>query len=132
MGEPTIRKILLAYDGSDDSGRAANLALSLAEKYQATVIVCHASGNLPITAKPSQVRRLLNPILERLGKLGITTEVSIADAEPAQGILDTADAFQADLIVIGCRGLGTFANLLIGSTSERVVRHAKIPVLVAR
>jgi nucleotide-binding universal stress UspA family protein len=78
------------------------------------------------------VRRLVNPLVERLTKLSVTTLVSIPDAVPAQGILDAAEEHRVDLIVMGSRGRGTFANLLLGSTSERVLRYAKVPVLIAR
>lgn len=132
MDDKVFRRILLGYDGSDDAERAAALAISLAEKYQSTIIVCHAFGHMPLTSKPSEVRRLVNPLVDRLTKLGLTTLVSIPDTVPAQGILDAADEHHADLIVMGSRGRGTFANLLLGSTSERVLRYAKVPVLIAR
>ena len=132
MDEKGIHRILLGYDGSDDAEKAANLAVSLAQKYDAAIIVCHAFGHMPVTSKPSEVRRLVNPLVERLSKLGIATLVAIPDTVPAQGILDAADEHKADLIVMGSRGRGTFANLLLGSTSERVLRYAKVPVLIVR
>ena len=132
MDVKVIRKILLCYDGSEDAEKAATLAESLALKYEATVVICHAFGHMPVTSKPSEVRRLVNPVADRLSKLGIATQVSIPDALPAQGILETADEHHADLIIMGSRGRGTFANLLLGSTSERVLRYAKVPVLITR
>jgi nucleotide-binding universal stress UspA family protein len=132
MDEVVFRKILLGYDGSEGAEKAAALAASLALKYGATMIVCHAYGHMPATAKPSEVRRLVNPVVERLTKLGIGTQVSIPDEVPAQGILSAADEHGADLIVLGSRGRGTLANLLLGSTSERVLHYAKVPVLIAR
>lgn len=132
MDDKVFHKILLGYDGSDDSEKAVSLAISLAQRYEAAIIVCHAFGHMPMNSKPSEVRRLVNPVAERLSKLGITTLVSIPDTVPAQGILDAADEHHADLIVMGSRGRGTFANLLLGSTVERVLRYAKVPVLVAR
>jgi len=132
MGDVVIRKILLGYDGSEGAEKAAALATSLAQKYGAAVIICHAFGHMPATAKPSEVRRLVNPVVESLTKLGIATQVSIPDEVPAQGILSSAEEHGADLIVMGSRGRGTFANLLLGSTSERVLRYAKVPVLIAR
>jgi nucleotide-binding universal stress UspA family protein len=128
----TFHKILLGYDGSEDAEKAAALAITLAQTYEATIVVCHAFGHMPMTSKPSEVRRLVNPLVDRLSKLGITTLVAIPDTVPAQGILDAADEHRADLIVMGSRGRGTFANLLLGSTAERVLRYAKVPVLIAR
>jgi nucleotide-binding universal stress UspA family protein len=132
MGEVNFQKILLGYDGSEDAEKAAALATSLALKYGATITICYAFGHMPATAKPSEVRRIVNPVVERLSRLGIATQVSIPDEVPAQGILSAADEHGADLIIMGSRGRGTFANLLLGSTSERVLRYAKVPVLIAR
>ncbi len=132
MGEKTFQKILLGYDGSEDSEKAAALAMTLAHTFGATIIVCHAFGHMPVTSKPSEVRRLVNPLVERFTKAGIGTQVAIPDSVPAQGILEAAEEHHADLIIMGGRGRGTFANLLLGSTSERVLRFAKVPVLIAR
>ena len=132
MNEKGFQRILLGYDGSEDSEKAAAIAVALAQKFEATIIVCHAFGHMPVTSKPSEVRRLVNPLVDRLNKLGIPTLVSIPDSLPAQGILDAAEEHRADLIIMGSRGRGTFANLLLGSTSERVLRYAKVPVMIAR
>lgn len=132
MDEKGFRRILIGYDGSEDSEKAAAIAITLAQKFESTIIVCHAFGHMPVTSKPSEVRRLVNPLVDRLNKLGIPALVSIPDSLPAQGILDAAEEHRADLIVMGSRGRGTFANLLLGSTSERVLRYAKVPVMIAR
>ncbi|HLA80548.1 MAG TPA: universal stress protein [Thermoleophilia bacterium] len=132
MGDSVIHKILLAYDGSEDSEKAALLAGDLATKYEVSVVVCHAIGHMPMATKPSEVRRMINPVVEKLNKIGVSTQISIPDELPAEGILNTAEETGADLIVLGCRGRGTFANLLIGSTAERVLHFAKVPVLVVR
>jgi nucleotide-binding universal stress UspA family protein len=132
MNDKGFHKILLGYDGSEDAEKAATLAVTLAKKFDSTIVVCHAFGHMPLTSKPSEVRRLVNPLVERLTKLGVTTQVAIPDVVPAQGILDSADEHHADLIILGSRGRGTFADLLLGSTAERVLRYAKIPVLIAR
>ena len=87
---------------------------------------------MPMTSKPGEVRRLINPVVERLTKAGIAAVVAIPDNVPAQGILDSADENKADLIILGSRGRGTFANLPLGSTAERVIRYAKVSVLIAR
>jgi nucleotide-binding universal stress UspA family protein len=132
MDEKPIRKILIGYDGSDGSEKAVSFAIDLAQKYGAAIIVCHAFGNMPMTSKPGEVRRLINPVVERLSKLGITTLVAMPDSLPAQGVLTAAEEHHADLIVLGSRGRGTFANLPLGSTAERVLRYAKVSVLIAR
>ena len=132
MGDSVIGSILLGYDGSEHAEKAASLAADMAAKYGARVVVCHAFGAMPKTTKPSEVRDMINPVVERFTKSGISTQVSLPDELPAQGILDAAEESNADLIVIGCKGRGTFPNLRIGSTAERVLRFAKVPVLAVR
>ena len=132
MNDKPFRRILVGYDGSDGSEKAIALVIDLAKQYDSTVIVCHAFGNMPMTSKPSEVRRMINPVVERLSGLGISAQVSIPDSLPAEGVLKAADEHHADLIVMGSRGRGTFANLPLGSTAERVLRYAKVSVLIAR
>jgi nucleotide-binding universal stress UspA family protein len=132
MDDKPFRRILVGYDGSDGSEKAVALAVEVAKMCDSAVIICHAFGNMPMTSKPSEVRRLINPVVERLARLGITTLVSIPDSLPAQGVLDAAEEHKADLIIMGSRGRGTFANLPLGSTAERVLRYAKVSVMIAR
>ncbi len=132
MAEIDIHTIVLGYDGSEGSEKATDLALSLARKYGATVVVCHAFGQTPVTLDSGEVKGFVQPVAERLRTAGVSAEISIPDDLPAEGILRAADESRADLIIVGSRGRGTFADLLLGSTAERVIRFAKVPVMVAR
>jgi|HubBroStandDraft_1064217.scaffolds.fasta_scaffold04025_8 nucleotide-binding universal stress UspA family protein len=58
----------------------------------------------------------------------VTVHQLVIDGNPAQVLLDTAA--DADLLVVGNRGHGAFADALLGSVSERCARHARCPVLV--
>ena len=127
-----INTIVLGYDGSAGSEKAADLALSLGRKYGATIVVCHAFGRTPVTLDSGEVKGMLDPVVQRLQGAGVSAEISIPDELPADGILRAAEERHADLIVVGSRGRGTFADLLLGSTAERVIRFAKVPVVVAR
>jgi nucleotide-binding universal stress UspA family protein len=61
---------------------------------------------------------------------GHRARAMVVVAEPAEGILQTAESESVDLIVMGRRGLGRLEGLL-GSVSERVARHATVPVFLA-
>lgn len=63
-------------------------------------------------------------------KLGITT--SVASGSPKEVILDEADAFGADLIVVGSHGYGMVERFLLGSVSQAVALHAKCSVQIVR
>ena len=57
---------------------------------------------------------------------------SMPKGHPAGEILAAAAGFDADLIVVGARGLGGMKRLLLGSVSERVLRDARCPVLIVK
>jgi len=61
-----------------------------------------------------------------------TTRCVAAIGNPAREILKTAKRMRCDLIVMGSRGLGGVRRLLVGSTTDRVLRQASIPVLAVR
>jgi nucleotide-binding universal stress UspA family protein len=80
-------------------------------------------------------RAELEKVLERaathLDRITLVTKTT-PTGNPADEILATAGAFDADLIVVGARGMGGMARLLLGSVSERVLRHARCPVLIVK
>jgi len=61
-----------------------------------------------------------------------TGEILIRDGAPAEVIIETAKKQNCDLIIMGTRGHGVIADVLIGSTARWVTRHSPIPVLVIR
>jgi nucleotide-binding universal stress UspA family protein len=63
---------------------------------------------------------------------GLEAESIILKGSPAEKILDFADEQDVDMIVVGSHGRGEFERFAIGSVSEKVVRHAKVPVLIVR
>jgi nucleotide-binding universal stress UspA family protein len=77
-------------------------------------------------------QRELNDIRLRLEDGGLSVATHLIDGVPAIEIIRIADAEQASLIVVGSHGRGNISQILIGSVSENVIRHAKQPVLVVR
>ena len=63
---------------------------------------------------------------------GLEAESIVLKGDPAERIVNFAEEQGVDMIVVGSHGIGGFERLVIGSVSEKVVRHAKIPVLVFR
>jgi nucleotide-binding universal stress UspA family protein len=62
----------------------------------------------------------------------VADEVLIRSGLPAEVIMQTAQDLKCDLIVMGNHGQGLLADVLIGSTAKRVVKHSSIPVLLVR
>ena len=76
--------------------------------------------------------RAVKEAAQRLAAAGIETECWVLKGRPASVIVDEAAEWRADVIVMGSRGHGEIASMLLGSVSSEVVDHAPCPVLVAR
>lgn len=141
-----MKRILVATDGSEHAERALQWAVDLvrqcgAELHVVTVIPVPA----PVLGTPGAVvydqylqaageeaDRLLASVREKLRAGGIAAQVHRTVGRPSQGILETGDKLDADLIVVGRRGLGRLEGILLGSVSSEVVHLARRPVVVVR
>ncbi len=138
-------KIVVGIDDSPSSAGAVRRARALVEQLNGdlhVVFVAHvpatvlaAMSGLPTVgddfaeAQRTNVWKRIEPFLE-----GCTRPVVRVDLEgyPPDVLVEYADEQGADLIVVGSRGRGDIASLVLGSTSHRVVNHASCDVLVAR
>jgi nucleotide-binding universal stress UspA family protein len=139
-----IAKILCPVDFSDNSQLALDYALSLAAQHSAKVSVMHV---LPkVLADPDVYPYLSDPVLpsgetrdrafEQLGTFvhralqrNVAVDVVLEDGDIVDEVVNKADKLPADLVVIGTHGRRGLARLLMGSVTERVLRHARRPVL---
>lgn len=142
-----FQRILVAYDGSEPSRKALQHAIGLAEAgEQSQVRVVHVFqfpqyfvGTAYATAS-AETNEELYEYAERLqqeaeGKVAVLGEratVVLQQGPPGQVIIDEADEFKADLVIIGSRGLSGLKEFVLGSVSHHVVQHAKVPVLVIK
>ena len=142
IGSRLFRRILVPHDFSDHATRALEIAVGLAGP-KSVITVVHAvapvyssmggpAADLAWTPTPemvSEVKRELVRVVERaLGRAtaaGVRCRVVLAD--PLTAILAAARA--ADVIVMTTVGRTGLGHLLMGSVAEKVVRHAKVPVL---
>ncbi len=136
-----FKKILVAVDHSPAADQAVEYTLNLAKLMGAQVLVVHAYPKIPdflgepnlsqtIARHLERGEELVNPIVERFQTEGVEAIPEILEGPPADAILRVADARDTDLIVMGARGLGSVASLLLGSVSQKVIAHANCPVLV--
>jgi len=138
-------KIVAGVDGSESSIAALRWAARQAELTGATLHVVTAWSypehptpfgivpDLPLSADAlSDARQKLVEVVgaELGGHVGITVHTEVVHGNAAPVLLDAAR--DADLLVVGSRGQGAFAGMLLGSVSEHCVRHATCPVVVVR
>lgn len=140
-----MQSILVPVDFSVSSRQAVNYAVAFARQFQARLTVVHVVelpyvgtgiGEFETMPVETELRDYGN---ENLAKL---VEAQVADRVPHSTILRTGQAWfeiteaaretRADLIIMGTHGYTGLKHMLMGSTAERVVRHAPCPVLVVR
>jgi nucleotide-binding universal stress UspA family protein len=136
-------RILLATDGSPKAEGAFKYARDLALHDNAQVILVHAYPSLPtylgepwgeqvIEKTVIHGKQVADRIADQLREAGVDVIVEVLEGPAADAILRVSDVRQCDLIVMGNRGHGEVASLLLGSVSHRVVAHAHAPVLIVR
>ena len=137
-----LRTIVVPLDLSTDSLRALEFALPLALPFGARVHVVHVEegahqfssiATSPILWSEAEAkRRLADEVELSFGVRPRREDCHLRVGKPAQEIVATASELQADLIVIATHGRGGFKHLMLGSTTEKIIRHATCPVLVVR
>lgn len=141
-----LKNILVPIDFSATSHNVLRYAVPLAEKFGARIILVHVvepriyPENLVIPAEIEQINvRLVqngHEMLERLCRRVVTPSVKsdmmVMLGKPYERIVEVAKAEKVDLIVIATHGYTGLKHAFLGSTTERVVRHAPCPVLTIR
>ncbi len=139
----SIKTILLAVDGSEQSTAAARHAVNAARAYGARILLLHCHKPVPnVLGEPNfsqaaewlarDAEAILGPYIELLEEAGVPFEHRAIAGDTVRCIVDVAEAEPCELIIMGSRGLGDFAGLLLGSTAHRVLQTAPCPVTVVR
>lgn len=140
LSRVAISKILLATDFSSESQLALQYALSLAKRYESKLFITHA---VPPDAGTTSVEMQLPvhdlmqsnaernvALLEQTEELkSFPHEVIVESGEAWEVLKEVACNKSIDLIVMGTHGREGISKLLLGSTAEKVIRHASCPVL---
>ena len=138
------RRVLVATDFSATACEAARRAAALlALTERDTVVLAHALREPPPAAVPPYNGRALHALVRSasLGELareadalrccqGLAPRVELLDGPAPLALAEAARKLDADLIVAGARGVGSLAQLMLGSTTERLMQRAGCPVLV--
>lgn len=138
-----FERILLAVDGSEHAVRAAKVAADLARCMKAELRVLAVYAPIPpylgepnlqqaINARLDEAQAILQRAVETVGEIPGEIHTELIEGDAAETIIEVAKTRNSDLIVMGSRGLGRLAGLLLGSTSQKVLSHAPCPVLIVR
>jgi len=137
-----FKGILIGFDGSSQSEKATEIGLSLAQSLDSKVLL-FAVARPPEPATMVELSAMLddarehfeekfNKAARRAKNLEVELETDIAVGHPVEQIVHRAETDHIDLIILGRRGMSRFEKMIVGSTSEKVLRYAHCPVMVVR
>jgi nucleotide-binding universal stress UspA family protein len=144
-----FKSIVVGTDGSDTANQAVHQAVDLAKAIGAVVELVSAYEPVPAQRlqeerrnAPEDVQWAINPredvdaTLEEAAAVarvaGVTATVYPRQGDPADAILDVAEEREADLIVVGNKGMTGAKRFLLGSVPNKVSHHAPCSVLIIR
>lgn len=141
------KKIVVAYDGSENALKALNKAIELGlcsngeihvvgvvRLYDFKVMDYILPEDIEEYEKQeiSKEEKYLKEAIEIVEKSGLKGFYKVLEGDPAEEIMTYADEVNSDLIVVGRRVIGGFKRLLLGSTSSNIVKYANQSVLVVK
>ncbi len=155
MPDPSKPTLILPLDGSEMSQRAKGLAVAIAERMPARLVLVGAPEvagldlawyggavpeagvpMVPVTDLMREVREGTTAYLEQernaIDVQGIEVALAVVDEMPARAIVQTAEAEGAALIVMATHGLGGLSRWALGSVADKVLQTAHMPVLLVR
>lgn len=141
-----MHSILIPVDGSSHSKRALKYAISsIKEGLQAEIHVINVQadilpmGDLPLMdldliekSQDEQSKKVIKSASRLLKNAGLSYSLQISKGSIPNNIVSYAKKHGCNSIVMGTRGMGLIGNVILGSTSNQVVRLAKIPVTLVK
>jgi nucleotide-binding universal stress UspA family protein len=139
----SIKRILVPVDFSDSSEHAVDHAIEVARTFGAKIDLFHSYPSAPGSITPygpvlpegiyqayrDSAEARISEVRDRVRDAGVEVSAHLSSDVPSVAIVEAAKTLEADLIVIGTRGLSGLKHVLLGSVAERTVRSAECPVL---
>lgn len=138
------QKLLVAYDGSPGSERALSSAIELSQFFGARLHILAVAEYSPLGVATmdefqeehkrltAHYTRVLEHARSRADEQGCVVETKLGTGHAARTIVDVAKSGGYDLLVLGHSGRSQAWTMVLGSTAERVSRHAPCSVLIVR
>ena len=137
-----MKRIIIGIDGSPGAAGAVREGIELASEAGANVTFVCARRTISLLGAPYYQRRLTRQLSTARAAVeqamtaaelaGVRADYEIVEGDPVDELLNVAGHRDADLIVVGSRGLGAISGAVLGSVSKALVEMSPIPVLVAK
>jgi len=140
------RQILIATDGSETANEAADFGIEMIGCSGAKIYAVYVIDITPYRSvsldkiwsketltEHERVGHEATSYIEKIGKAaGAEVETRVLRGNPAEKIISFAEDNNIDMIIVGSLGKGRYERAVLGSVSEKIVKHAKVPVMVVR
>ena len=145
------KRIMVATDGSHLSQKAVLSAIEMALQFKAELLAVNViphyiqayfEGSFAVSEVDSQkmeeqwahaAQKILDKVVQQAKDKGVDVQTAVVKSDDiAQGVIDKAGSFKADVIVMASHGRKGIKRLLLGSETLAVLTHVKVPVLVLR
>ena len=142
----TQKTILVGYDGSEQSAKALEFAITMASKYGCGIHLAHVIDWSPYEyhtleenedqhkVRKEQLQKdrdaLFPPLEEKIRKAGLNSTSETYFGHPSTVLADEADKRDAEAIVVGRRGMSIFKRALFGSVASTLVHETNRPVVI--
>lgn len=136
-------KIAVAVDGSENALRAAKYAIMLAQHLPGAELEIinvsdynKAKDERLLSQSPESLtlkrEQKVQPIFELAKSVGVVTKIMMLKGNPSVEIIKYVEENSIDQLVIGSRGLNTIQEMILGSVSHKVMKHAHCPVTIVK
>jgi nucleotide-binding universal stress UspA family protein len=145
IGRCTVKRILIATDGSAAAQEAVELGVDLAKHEGAAVRFVHVVPSADLVSmngfglvsyvahEPSAAEQaVLDAAVAGAEAHAVPAVGKLLQGDPVDEIVEYAELVGVDLIVVGCRERGALASALLGSVSRGILSRAKRPILIVR
>jgi nucleotide-binding universal stress UspA family protein len=140
--EVAMNRIVIGTDGSPGSQAAVEQGLELARLLGTPVTFICVRHPITLLGEPfyqhkltdqlAKARAALDEAMEEADRIGVEADCEIVEGDPVDELVRASRYQEADLLVVGSRGLGAIAGALLGSVSRALVQFSTIPVLVVK
>ena len=126
---------LVAYDGMEHTEKALEYAIQHSKVYKEHLYILSmitSKDELDTEVEMEKVNAYMDKALKKATAEGADAQVILESGTPAKGILDAAERFGADTVIVGRSDKTLFDRAVLGSVSDQVVRSAKCVVIVVQ
>jgi len=130
-----FKTIMVPTDGSEFAGRAEDIAISLASKYEGRIVGVYVIDEkliYPYDVLEDEGKGILKNLSAKAREKGVIVDEILVFGDPAKDLITISKRMDADIVVIGTHGKKGLERLLMGSVAENIIKSVDAPVLLVK